>query len=50
MLGRPGSLPLVQVRMMLPVSLASAFLNNTPVVAMAMPVVSDWARKHQVAV
>ena len=50
LLGRPGSLPLVQVRMMLPVSLASAFLNNTPVVAMAMPVVSDWARKHQVAV
>ena len=50
LLGRPGSLPLVQVRMMLPVSMASAFLNNTPVVAMALPVVSDWARKHQVAV
>jgi len=50
LLGQPGSLPVVQARMMLPVSLASAFLNNTPVVAMAMPVVSDWARKHQVAV
>ena len=50
LLGRPGSLPLVQAKMMLPVSLASAFLNNTPVVAMALPVVSDWARKHHVAV
>jgi di/tricarboxylate transporter len=50
LLGQPGSLPMVQARLLLPVSLASAFLNNTPVVAMAMPVVSDWARKHQVAV
>lgn len=50
LLGRPGSLPLVQAKMMVPVSLASAFLNNTPVVAMALPVVSDWARKHHVAV
>ena len=50
LLGRPGNLRLVQARMMLPVSLASAFLNNTPVVAMAMPLVGDWARKHQVAV
>ena len=50
LLGQPGSLPMVQARLLLPVSFASAFLNNTPVVAMAMPVVSDWARKHQVAV
>ncbi len=49
-LGQPRSLPLAQVRMMFPVSLASAFLNNTPVVAMALPVVGDWARKHGLAV
>ena len=27
----------------------SAFLNNTPVVAMFVPVVIDWCRRHQVA-
>lgn len=27
----------------------SAFLNNTPIVAMFMPVVLDWCRRHQVS-
>lgn len=27
----------------------SAFLNNTPVVAMFMPIVMDWCRRHQVS-
>ncbi|REK24801.1 MAG: SLC13 family permease [Planctomycetota bacterium] len=27
----------------------SAFLNNTPVVAMFVPVVMDWSRRHQVS-
>jgi len=27
----------------------SAFLNNTPIVAMFIPVLSDWCRKHRVA-
>jgi di/tricarboxylate transporter len=27
----------------------SAFLNNTPVVAMFMPVVLDWSRRHQIS-
>lgn len=27
----------------------SAFLNNTPIVAMFLPVVMDWCRRHQVA-
>jgi di/tricarboxylate transporter len=44
-LGRPGSLLSAQVRMMLPVSSISAFLNNTPVVAMMVPLVSDWGRR-----
>lgn len=44
-LGRPRSLPAALVRLMLPVTLASAFLNNTPIVAMMLPVVRDWARK-----
>jgi Na+/H+ antiporter NhaD/arsenite permease-like protein len=34
-----------QFRLMLPVTAISAFLNNTPVVAMLIPVVEDWARR-----
>jgi di/tricarboxylate transporter len=33
------------MRLMLPVTLLSAFLNNTPVVAMFIPVVTDWCRR-----
>ncbi len=50
MLGRPKSLPVTQTRMMLPVAVASAFLNNTPVVALMLPVISDWAKKHRQSV
>jgi di/tricarboxylate transporter len=34
---------------MLPVATLSAFLNNTPVVAMFIPLVNDWCRKHGLA-
>jgi len=27
----------------------SAFLNNTPIVAMSIPIVSDWCKRHRVA-
>ncbi|MFC1737908.1 SLC13 family permease [Planctomycetota bacterium] len=27
----------------------SAFLNNTPIVAMFIPIISDWCRKHRIA-
>ena len=37
-------------RMAAPVMALSAFLNNTPVVAMMLPVVHDWARKHRLSV
>ena len=46
-LGRPRTLAGAQTRMMLPVTAVSAFLNNTTVVAMFLPVVKDWARKHR---
>lgn len=36
-------------RLSLSVSPASAFLNNTPVVAMLLPVVTSWCRKNQVS-
>ena len=44
-LGQPGSLPEAQARVMLPVAASSALINNTPVVAMFIPAVLDWARK-----
>ncbi|ABM63114.1 SLC13 family permease [Halorhodospira halophila] len=49
MLGRPRSLFDAQRRLTLPVAGFSAFLNNTPVVAMLIPAVGDWARKHNLA-
>jgi di/tricarboxylate transporter len=49
-LGRPRSLPDAQLRLMLPVVALSAFLNNTPVVAIFIPAVQDWARRHRLAI
>ena len=49
LLGRPRSLLDAQRRLTLPVAAFSAFLNNTPVVAMLIPAVSDWARRHGLA-
>lgn len=45
LLGRPRSLTHAQLRLTLPVTGFSAFLNNTPVVAMMIPAVSEWARR-----
>ncbi len=44
-LGQPKGLTRALGRLMLPVVLLSSFLNNTPVVAMFIPVVQEWARK-----
>ena len=44
-LGNPASERDAQVRLALPVIGSSAFLNNTPVVAMFIPVVSDWCKR-----
>jgi len=50
LLGRPKSLASAQLRLMLPVSVISSMLNNTPVVAMMVPVVEDWSRRTGLAV
>lgn len=50
LLGRPKSLTGAQSRVMLPSAVLSAFLNNTPVVAMMMPIISDWAKKMRISV
>jgi len=44
-LAKPKSLATAQLRLMFPVGLVSAFLNNTPVVAIMIPIVQRWARK-----
>lgn len=50
LLGRPHGVVGAQTRLMLPVMGFSAFLNNTPVVAMLVPVVDEWCRRHQLSV
>lgn len=44
-LGRPRSLRSAVARVVFPAIPVSAFLNNTAVVAMLVPAISDWARK-----
>jgi di/tricarboxylate transporter len=50
MLGAPRNVGQAQLRMMVPVAALSAFMNNTPVVATMMPIVSDWARRNRISV
>lgn len=45
-LGRPRRLGEAQARLMLPAAGLSAFLNNTPVVAVFLPAVKVWARRN----
>ena len=48
--GRIGNSPgKALLKMMVPIAGISAFLNNTPIVAMFMPVVIDWARRNRVS-
>lgn len=49
-LGRPKTLAGAQFRLMAPVMGMSAFLNNTPVVAMFLPAVNDWARRNRLPI
>lgn len=49
LLGRPRTARGAQARLMLPVACLSAVVNNTPIVAMFLPVVADWARKHRIS-
>jgi len=46
-LGKPRSLFSAQLKVMAPVTAMSAFLNNTPVVAMFIPTIMDWSRKFR---
>ena len=45
LLGQPKNLPSAQLRLMVPVSVLSGFMNTTAIVAMYLPIVSDWAKR-----
>jgi di/tricarboxylate transporter len=47
--GRGRSVAVAQLRVMAPVAALSAFINNTPLVAMSIPVVEDLARRTRIA-
>ncbi len=49
-LGRPTTAASAQLRMMLPVACISAFLNNTPIVAVMLPIVVKWARNCNIPI
>lgn len=49
-LRRPRSVTGALTKMMFPVTFVSAFMNNTPVVAMFLPAVNDWAKQNRIAV
>lgn len=49
LLGRPKSVFGAQARLMIPCAGLSAFLNNTPIVAMFMPVLSDLCKRTGIA-
>jgi hypothetical protein len=42
-LGRPKTVPRALIRLLIPVVCISAFMNNTPIVAMLIPAVEQWA-------
>src|SRR5690606_3656181 len=44
LLGRPTSVSGAQLRLMGPVAAVSAFLNNTPLVAIMIPATREWAK------
>ncbi|MFG0327841.1 MAG: SLC13 family permease [Phycisphaerales bacterium JB037] len=48
-LGRPQSPLIASIRLCLPVTAMSGFMNNTPLVAMMIPALKDWCRRRQLS-
>lgn len=44
LLGRPKTVAAAQLKLMVPIAIVSAFLNNTPVVVVMIPIVQRWAK------
>jgi hypothetical protein len=49
LLGNPKTSAGAQLRLTIPVIIASAFLNNTPIVALMIPIVSRWGRTIRIS-
>jgi hypothetical protein len=49
LLGRPTTTAGAQFRLMLPIAIVSAFLNNTPVVIVMIPIVQRWAKNINIS-
>jgi di/tricarboxylate transporter len=49
-LGRPTSVAGAQARLMFPTAALSSVMNNTPLVAIMLPIVRDWAKRCQIPV
>lgn len=50
LLGTPKGTHSALLRTMLPAAFLSGFLNNTPVVKLMMPIITDWSRQHRISV
>jgi di/tricarboxylate transporter len=48
LLGTPRSTTVAVAKLMIPTAAISAFINNTPLVAMLIPIVGDWAKKYRI--
>ncbi|EEC45713.1 predicted protein [Phaeodactylum tricornutum CCAP 1055/1] len=49
-LGSPTNASSAQLRILAPVTFASAFLNNTPIVVVMIPIIQKWARNIHIPV
>jgi di/tricarboxylate transporter len=49
LLGRAKSVSVAQARVLIPTTALSAFLNNTPLVAILLPVITDWAKRNRIS-
>jgi di/tricarboxylate transporter len=49
LIGQPRTLGAAQIKIFPPIAIASSFLNNTPMVAMMIPVIRDVARRTGLA-
>ncbi|EJK77635.1 hypothetical protein THAOC_00520 [Thalassiosira oceanica] len=49
LLGHPVNTQAAQLRLMIPIAIISAFLNNTPVVVIMIPIVQKWGKNVGIA-